>query len=138
MFERDLQRVPALIPLFARKRMLDVAQAGFGGGAWVGEQQAFDATGIVPADLFQPVFGVLAEVIEGAHADILSVEPVVRLASGRKKVKACLKDRLGGNPLPRTGGAPARTGDNVARNAGKCQRPIRGGRALRNARVLDA
>src|SRR5688572_5590812 len=73
---------------------------------------------MITADLLEPELGFFAEMLEVVHRNLPSVVPVVRLCrAGRRSMDSRGKPMLGGTPLPRTGGAPARTGPTVPRVA---------------------
>src|SRR4029077_1920267 len=82
-----------------------------------------DRFAIACAKRSQPALRGLPRVVEGAHANLLSVTPGVRLCqAGRRFELSVEPDGWEETPLPRTGGAPARAGAQCGEVSARCQR----------------
>jgi hypothetical protein len=107
--QRGLQRGPVVVSVFARERMVHVAQTGLRRCVGIGALQACARVRVPCADGFEPALGLFAEIFQSAQKT-----PSFRcawrpLTAGRKKVRVTANP-VGGRraPLPRTGGAPER------------------------------
>ena len=69
-----VERDPALVPVFARERVLHVAQRGRFRCAGVRAHADVRAPPIAVAQRFQPALGFFPEIVEGGHETLPSVE----------------------------------------------------------------
>ena len=116
------QRRPALVAVLARERVLDVAQHGIGGRAADTPARAARARRDRRRAAPSASAWLLAADCRGCSRDTFLPLCLASAYSGRKKVRGCGRtDGWEATPLPRTGGAPARTGVSVRRLDRTCQ-----------------
>ncbi len=80
--------------------MLDVAQRRRGRSFRIRAFEALARRAIAGAQRFEPATGFALEVVEGAHADLPSVLPVVRLDQAGRRFGDFDEPRMGGRQLP--------------------------------------
>src|SRR5262245_48110174 len=101
--------------MLARQRVLHVAKTRIRRCVRIREPQPFHETWIVVADALEPVLGALAEIVECGHETPSFRGACVRLSQAGRRFRFDGRPCWVGTPLPRTGGAPARTERSVAR-----------------------